>query len=984
MFAPDDGPRLFALPPGVDFPRAFVAGLLARGSGLAPEELARATVYLNSGRMLRRVRAAFDDLGAVLVPRLRVVTDFGAAPIPGIPPAVSALRRRLELAERVGDLMRRIPDFAPGRARFDLADSLARLLNEMQSEGVAPEALETVEMDASHARHWERSLAFTRIVARFFEPDAPLDPDARQRLGVEAALARWASAPPEAPVIVAGSTGSRGATQLLMQGVARLAQGAIVFPGFDFDMPEEAWNSLSAGTNEAEDHPQYRFWHLSRLLGLAPSDIRPWTGIAAPDPARNRLVSLALRPAPVTDRWMSEGARLGDLGDATRGLTLIEAPSPRIEAQAIALCLRASVAEGRGAALITPDRTLARRVSAVLDRWGIQADDSAGQPLMLSAPGRLLRHTAALLGRQAGSEDLLVLLKHPLTATGCGGRGDHLRFTRDLELHLRRRVLPFPSGGDLRTWGGSRPDPALAAWTGWLAVLVERFAAAQEAPLSALTETHLALAEAVAAGPDGTVGQSELWQKEAGIAAAATMAQLRADAGHAGPYMPGDYQDLVTTLLGQEIVRPTAGADPRVAIWGTLEARAQGAEVVILAGLNEAVWPEAPDPDPWLSRQMRRAVGLPSPERQIGLAAHDFQQGVAAPEVVLSRSLNDGEAETVASRWLARITNLLGGLPTQAGGAALDDMRRRGERWILRARALDAPRQGDRSPLAARPAPRPPVAVRPAELPVTGIQRLIRDPYAIYAARILRLKPLNPLRPMPDARIRGDELHRILERFVRERPESESAPEAAGRLMALTESLLDDRVPWPAARRFWMATVGRIADRFARAETERARQGRPEILERPGALDLSGVGFRLIAKPDRIDLLTDGRVHIYDYKTGEVPTAAKMRHFDKQLLLEALMAEGGGFERLGRRDVAAVSYIALGASGSDMTTEITAELMAETAQGLLRLVSAYGQRQTGYIARRAVFETRFPGDYDHLARFGEWQMSDAPVPEDVG
>ncbi len=981
MFDPAPGPRLFALPPGADFPAHLVRGLVARMAGQPPEAMARATLYLNTGRMLRAVRAAFDAHGARFLPRLRLITDLGRDPLAGLPPAVPPLRRRLELAQLVEGLVARQRDFAPGSAVFDLADSLARLMDEMQGEGVAPEALEAPDLAENHAAHWERSLAFIRIVARFFDAGATPDAEARQRRVINALARRWQDAPPQDPVIIAGSTGSRGATQLFLQMVARLPQGAVVLPGFDFDMPEAAWASLRAGKMPGEDHPQYRFLRLTEALEMTPAQIRPWRDTAAPDPARNRLLSLALRPAPVTDQWMAEGTALGPLAPATERLTLIEAPTERAEALAIALCLREAAEMGRRAALITPDRMLTRRVTAALDRWGIRPDDSAGQPLAQTAPGRFLRHIAALFGRMLSAEALLVLLKHPLTATGAGDRGNHLRFTRDLELKLRRKGPPFPAGDELRAWAEAAGEPERIAWAGWVAATFAGVESAGKQPVSTCAEAHLALAAALAAGPGGRVEESELWRAEAGGLAFRVMEELCREAPHGGEMGPGDYADLVAALLRPGSVRRAEATHPMIAILGTLEARVQGADLVILAGLNDGIWPAVPAPDPWLSRQMRLKAGLLLPERQVGLSAHDFQQAAGAPEVILSRALRDAEAETVPSRWLARLTNLLGGLPDQGGAAALSAMTARGRRWLDLAGALEA---APRVPAAHRPAPRPPVDVRPKELPVTGIQTLIRDPYAIYARTILRLKPLDPLRPEPDARLRGEVLHDIVEHFIRERPEGESEAEARDRLLHLAERVLAAEIPWPSAQRLWRAKLARVADRFIAAETDRQSAGQPVLLEKKGSVSLENVGFTLTARPDRIDLLDDGRLHIYDYKTGTPPSDKRQKAFDKQLILEAAMAERGGFAELGPREVAGTTYIHLGGDGTDKPGAFEPGLIDAAWAGLETLIAAYRRRETGYVARRAVFETRREGDYDHLARHGEWQMSDPPEPEDVG
>lgn len=977
VFEPAVTPRLFGMPPGADFPGALAQGITARLRHAPPEAVARVTVYLNTARMLTRVRSAFQSMGPGFLPRLRLVTDLGPETLSDLPPAVPRLRRQLELAQLVQGLIAQQPGFASATAAFDLAESLADLMDEMHAEGVLPAALDRPGLADDHAAHWERSLAFLRIIGRWFGTDAPPEVEARQRLAVQRTISKWAAQPPRDPVIVAGSTGSRGATALFMQAVARLPQGAVILPGFDFEMPESAWNSLDSGGVPDEDHPQFRFARLLSSLDVRPHGVALWAQASPADAARNRVVSLALRPAPITDQWLSEGAKLGSLGPATSGLSLVEAASPREEALATAAALRRAADDGRRAALVSPDRVLVRRVTAALDRWGITPDDSAGSPLHMTPPGRFLRHVAGLFGRPVTIESLLTLLKHPITATGGDHRGQHLLNTRALELHLRRHGPPFPDSESLLRWAGEGNERE--GWARWLGDWLSRLPDGTDQPLSAFVETLSGLVEDLAAGNPGSVEASELWRKQAGRAVRDRLDLIRSEAVHGGAFTTGGFADLLGAVLQRETLPEADATHPTIVIQGTREARELQADLVILAGLNEGVWPAPPAPDPWLSRQMRLQVGLLLPERQIGLAAHDFQQAIAAPEVILTRSTRDDEAQTVPSRWLDRLTNLLLGLDGEDG--ALARMRERGQIW------LDLARQMDAAPTiapAGRPAPRPPVNVRPAELPVTAIRTLIRDPYAIYARYILRLRPLDPLAPRPDARLRGQALHLIVERFIKERPEGESRAEAFERLLGLTTEVLADEIPWPSAQRLWRARIARFADHFVRREAARAAAGKPVIVEGTGSITLPESKFTLTARPDRIDQDEDGHLHVLDYKSGAPPSKKMQEIFDKQLLLEAAMAERGAFREIGPQPVTAVTYIHLGGEGKEKTTRRDDIDLPEVWERFTKLIQSYGERKSGYISRRAVFDAAREGDYDHLARFGEWRQGDPSQPEDVG
>ncbi|MGB3246873.1 MAG: double-strand break repair protein AddB [Sulfitobacter sp.] len=984
MFEPADHPRVFGMSPGVDFPETLVTGLRGMLEGHPPDAIARVELIVNTRRMARRLQDIFDAGPPGFLPRIHLITELNyLVPHNALPPAISPLRRRLELVQLVSRLLDSDPDLAPRASLYALSDSLANLIDEMQGEGVSAETINALDV-SDVSGHWARAQRFIGIAQTYLaqvatQPDA----EARQRQIVTHIIDHWEENPPLNPVIVAGSTGSRGTTSLLMQAVARLPQGALVLPGFDFAMPTAIWNDLDPETI-SEDHPQFRAYHLMQSLDLPRNAIKEWPGASAPSFDRNALVSLSLRPAPVTHAWLSEGPQLKGLDAATRNLTLIEAPSPRIEALSIAMRLRKAVEDGQTAALITPDRMLTRQVTSALDRWNILPDDSAGTPLQLSPPGRFLRHVGNLFLRKLDAEALLTLLKHPLTHSGTG-RNLHQLFTQQFELRLRRDGLPFPTAEGIRKIAAKASEKMdnevpFLNWADWVARTFPDKERAGVQPLADWTAQHIELAEWIAAGPTATP-DTELWKQKAGEKARSVMSELAQQAEHGGAMGASDYLDLVGALLSGEEVRDRDAPHPDVMIWGTLEARVQGADLVILGGLNDGIWPEAPAPDPWLNRKMRKEAGLLLPERRIGLSAHDYQQAIGAREVWLTRAVRSDEAETVPSRWINRLGNLLNGLPDKSGSACWKAMQERGTWWLDQARALEAVIPVAPAP---RPSPRPPVAARPRRLSVTEIQRLIRDPYAIYAKHALRLRPLSPLVQSPDAPIRGIVVHKIMERFVKN-VAGDPALLSRPHLLNVTQDVLAEDVPWPAARAMWLARIARIADWFIAREEARQAYSKPVAFEHAakGKLTFNDIGFELICYADRIDMTDDGDALIYDYKTGAPPNQKVQKHFDKQLLIEAAMVEEGAFAEVGQAHVANAVYIGLGSNPTEVTAPLDDEPPHEVLRKLHGLLVQYLAQSQGFTARRSVQSDRFGGDYDQLARYGEWDGTALPEPEDV-
>ena len=962
MFEDQPGFRVFGTYSGQAFPETLLEGLTNRLQGAAPEQWARVEVYVNTQRMHRRLAELFLQGPARLMPKFHLVTDLAHDPLlTDLPMPVPTLKRRLEIAQLVRKLIQRVEGLAPASAVFDLANSLADLMDEMQGEGIAPDVIEGLDI-SDFSGHWERALQFITIVQRYFEGGEAPDKEARQRASVLALTQRWQESPPNHPILVAGSTGSRGTTFHLMKAVAGLPQGAVILPGFDFDMPRRVWAQLS-DPKTSEDHPQFRFSRLLGALDLTSEQVIPWIESAPKAAARNRLVSLALRPAPVTFHWRQEGPYLTELDQATQDITWLEAPNQRVEAKAIALRLRQAAELGQTAAVISPDRNLTRRIATALAAWNITPDDSAGIPLSLTAPGRFLLHVLDLAQPQLTSETLLVLLKHPLAHSGAD-RGQHLRNTRELELYLRRDGPAFLTAQTLLQWAETKDH--YRPWVDWInAKVFDRWPQGPQ-PLENWIAHHRTLAEGLSAGLVGDSGQ--LWEQAPGRDTKTAIENLTKYAPAAGDVELTDYSAILRGVLNAGQTRNQNHVHSNILIWGTLEARVQSADLVILAGLNDGTWPEPPAPDPWLNRSLRLQAGLLLPERRIGLSAHDFQQAVGAKAVWLTRSIRSDDAETVPSRWLNRIENLLNGLEKPDDASWMDRMRARGNEWLGKVEALEAPQV---TPPSIRPSVAPPVACRPESLPVTDIKHLIRDPYAIYAKRILDLKRLDSLTKSPDAPLRGTVIHDLLEAFLQTGPWT-NAEAAKATLLALAEERLQATVPWPAARRMWLARVVRFSEWFVTQEIVRQAQIVSTKTEIKGEIDLPELNFTLRGTADRIDLLNDGTAHIYDYKTGKPPTRAQQLHFDKQLLLEVEILRRGGFPGLGSLKVTGATYIGL----DNAPTELPAPIdEADVWSDFSKLIRAYQSAEQGYAARRAMLKAEESSDYDHLARYGEWSTN---------
>lgn len=970
------------VPPGAPFLDRLAGWWLARSPD--PIERARGLILLPTRRAARALTAAFlraTDGGPLLLPRITAIgaLDEGPLALAGaldLPPAIAPMERLAALTRLILGMGGRhgAPDSAD-RA-WPLAAELARLLDEAHREEADLAGALPGLVAGDFARHWQDTLAFLSIVTdawpRILAERGRIDPAGLGVRLLRAQAAAWTAAPPEFPVVIAGTAGGLRATAELMRVVARLPQGLVLLPGLDLDLAEAAWESLDPS------HPQAGMRRLLADMQATRGDVAVWPPAARPQPGtegRAALIQAALLPAGTLAAWRSTTP------PPTQQLQWLERLEPddqQHEAVAIALVLRAALERpGAQAALATPDRQLAARVAAELARFGIVADDSAGEPLAETPPGLLLRLLAQTAAEALAPVCLLALLKHPLAALGLEPARCR-RLARELELACLRGPAPPPGLAGLRQRAGA-DAPVIAGLLDRLErALAPLLALPPEvAPARALAAL-IEAAEALATTPQQP-GTARLWALEEGEALATHLAELLAALPALPPQPLRSLPGLLDATLQGAVVRSRRalrGRDgtehPRVAILGLLEARLQGFDTLVLGSLAEQVWPPAADPGPWLSRPMRAAAGLASPEALVGEMAHDFAMlACAAPHVVLSCPRRREGAPAVPARWLVRLEAFLRGQ-----GRALP--RSPAAEW---ARRLDQP-AGPPVP-APPPLPCPPVAARPRRLSVSDVETWIRDPYGLYARRVLGLRALDPLEQSAEAADFGTLVHAAIAAWLAALPPPPAfVPGDANQ--GLRRAMLDqlDRQPIrPALAAWWRPRLLRIADWVAGAEHARrlTRHGVVVGVERPGEWTLPAqvAPVLLRARADRIERLPDGGIAILDYKTGTLPTSAHLASgHAPQLPLEAAMAAAGAFGPDCQGTAAELTFWRLTgghvAGEARPLREDVAELAARAGEALAELIRRFDDPAEPYRScPDPSLAPRF-SDYRQLARQMEW------------
>lgn len=987
---PADRPAVFTIPPHVAFVDALAMGLLDRTRG-DPMRLARATVLLPNRRAVRALTDAFvrlSDEGGLLLPRMTPIGDVDEDEALGafaddlvngaeLPPALDDCKQRLILTRLVKPYLESGGERATAVEALRLADDLRVTLRQLLFDDVAPARLKDIDV-GDLASHWERTLAYLAIVVdawpAILAEEGEVDGAIRRNELTRKWIERLAAEPPSDLIVAAGMVATSPVVGQLLHRIARLPGGMVVLPGLDIEMDDEEWQEIRchladperSPAHDSEGHPQFAFRCLLERMKVGRGEIAVWPYTTPYDgpPARTAVLARAMAPARFTDAWRD----LDLADDALAGVRLIEAATPGEEAQVIALAMREALGTaGRTAALVTPDRGLARRVAAHLARWGVTLDDSAGVPLRQTPPGTFMLALVEAAVQQFAPTPLLALLKHPLVRTHA--RLDWLDRARQLDVVLRG-VRP-PPGLDavgariLESYEEARHDEARQAlralggwWEGAAAILepLERLFSRQTVSLPDLID---ALRQAAA-----ELTGDELWRGPAGRALAGLVEQLELHGHRLDPFDPPDAPGLLSAFFQETAVRPPFGRHPRLSVYGLLEARLQRADLMILGGLNEGVWPSLSQPDPWLAPAARAQLGLPGLERRIGLAAHDFVQAMGAQQVIATRARRDATAPTVASRFWLRLEALGGERVTR-------------EHALLGiARALDAPTGPPR--YARRPEPRPPADLRPRALSVTQAEKLKADPYSFYAETMLGLRRLQALDEDPTAAEKGTFLHSVLERWIKERPDDPA------HLVALARHMLADWDHHPLMKALWAPRALRAVEWAAGAMAEWTAEGwRPALAEARGEALLKN-GIKLTGKADRIDVAAEGSLAIVDYKTGLPPSHAQLEGgYALQLGLLGWLAQQGHVPGLAAGEVAALRYWRL--SGGSVAGKVSDPLVfnrkdwsdpprfiAESMVHLDRLCAELLLGDAPFTAKlHPDYSTRYK-DHDQLARVAEW------------
>ena len=693
-----------------------------------------------------------------------------------------------------------------------LSIELASFLNEVEKEQLSLENLASIVPDEL-SEHWQITLKFLEILIEqwpnILAEKQQISLSSHRNLRAKILTKYWQKNNPKNPIIAAGSTGSVPATLEIIKTISNLPNGMVILPGLDESIDDDSWNIIE------ETHPQYGLKQLLKNLEIERKSVASWSkGTGDKKVNREPFISNIMHPVQTNPEWdQLEKAAYQSL----ENIQLIEAKTLQEEAMIIALIMKKELdSPGKTTALITNEHGLAKRVSSIMKRWDIEIDDSLGQELSETPQAIFLLLLAKTAEEKASPISLLECLKNPF-ASDAKTRHN----IRELELLSLRGIRPSGGLKGIKKILQKRGKNKLIKWLEDIESSIKPLInamASKEISFNNLLKTHLIAAESLASSESKT-GEEKLWSNEQGEQLKEFFDNLILSSKDFTNIDPKEYSGIIEALLIGQKYRKKYGSHPRLSILSPIEARMLNFDLVILGELNEGSWPADIKADPWMSRPMRKKFGLPLAERKIGQSAHDFSQYLNAPNVIITRCNKMQGTQTKPSRWLLRMNIILQKF-------SLESQIKPKHPWQEWANMINTP---EKIQACTQPEPKPPTSSRPKRLAVTSIEKLMRNPYSIYAAKILKIKALNELDQDPAAAEFGNFIHDTIDMFIKNYDQIKER-DRYNYLLEYGNKILKEQEISKAAIALWWPRFERIAKWFEEKEKDKRNNSNLQIL----------------------------------------------------------------------------------------------------------------------------------------------------------
>lgn len=941
-----------------------------------PEGLAQVLFLLPNRRACQSLSDAFvrkRGMRPTILPQMKPIAEIDedeifllqdSSVLSDLLPAVDPIDKVLKFTKMILKKSELGLDKSSLAQAYALAQNLCNLMDTVQNEGKDFNGLQNL-VGEEFATHWQQTLELLQIITenwpKILKENGQQDLIEHRNKLLNKELDLWEETQTSQRIVVAGTTAAFPVLKRFVKTVLNLPAGEVYLYGLDKYLSDADWEQID------ENHPQYELKELLQELGISRDSVTNiGSEIFTP---RERVVAEIMRPAATSAAWRNLTADT-QMAEEFKHIKLVNCDDMRQEAAAIALIIRDTLENtDKTAALVTTDRNLSRRVVSELQKWDINADDSAGKPLALTPIGIYLRLICKYMEERSDTA-MIALMKHPFTRCGLSvgkfnGKKQHLEYC------LRKDEPLMPALNEFVDDFKRRLQPLFDLYL------------QPEVDLAEIFGTHIAVAESLA-DTDLKRGGQIIWREDAGNVAAEWVADFKTRSEKFGSVKTNDYAPFCQSLLAELNVRKRYGTHPRVKILGPIEARLNQYGVTIIGGANEGTWPRIPEADMWMSRPMKIGFEIPLPERQIGVMAADFAHLLNAPEVYITRSKKVGKDPTDKSRWWLRIETVLEAVFGSEDDAFAFMYDQPYAYW-----AKDMDRRDKYNPIKP-PTPCPDVNRRPRKMSASKFEKWMRNPYEIYAAYILKLYKLNELDTPKQAYDFGNIVHDVLKEFNRKHNDDKYPPrdEALKILMEMGQNEFIKREVPPEVSAFWLpkykkqmewVVTKELQCRAAIRKLHSEIEGECKIKTPTGDFTISG-------KADRIEELKDGTLNIVDYKTGNDSRKSKEIIDGKapQLPIEAIIAQNRGYKEVTSNKVSGLQYWALkddlpqetAANSKKIKKETCGEETQKAIEKMKEIVAGliedYANPKQAYLVKPLPSAMDDISNYDHLSRLYEW------------
>ena len=892
-----------------------------------------------------------------------------------IPNAIDNIERNLILSTLI---KKKNPSLNDEQA-FALAVDLAHLMDTVEMEMLDFANLSSI-VPENLSQHWQETLEFLQIITAWYpqilKERGYINPVDRKIKLLYKQVEVWKKFPPKGRIFVAGSTGSLIPISYMISEIAKMDNGYVILPHLDKTLSEEDF--LNVGQN----HPQYGLKNLLLKMKLNRNDVRELSGPQV-KVDREKLSSYIMLDSNLKESWYNISPFEQNI---LNGVSKINFKTDLDETLGIALCIREKVEQNKKTLLITPDRKIAKSVASELRRWNIIVDDSAGTPSSEIDTGNYFILLLNAVIEKFSVVNLLSVLKHKFTHLGY-----EKNVLEEISNNLEKEILRGNFGLDNLDKIISKAEEVKLekdeiVITPILQLLYkikektscfDKFFENKDEKVSLydLLTLHIKFVEDFVKNDskepefvnnllyNGDL-ENQFVEELKGLLK--TLLKLKNDNLEIDKMNLKSYRDFISNFMFNIKLRPTDNSHPLVAIMNSIEARLLDADTFIIAGLNEQTFPSVTSDDPWMSRPMKANFKLPLPERKVGLASHDFVEFFCKQNVIMTRSEKVESKNTIESRWLQKLDAVLKISDITFDKSYADNLLY----WTYNFDNV----KGDIKK-CERPAPKPPFEARPKELAATYIEKLYRDPYIIFAQKILKLKKLDDIDVDVMPADFGNIIHNSLQEFKDKQLKT---------YQEFMNIIMQNALPFKNIDiiDFWYKKFETVARWFIKYEEKMQNDIVNTYTEIEGRLPITE-NFTLKAKADRIDVLKNSMgIVISDYKTGSAPKEKEViAGYSPQLLLEAIILNNNGFKAIkSNAKVCELKYLEVCKEKvvsfkNDDKLDLD-ELLLKSFDALVSIIKQFEDENTPYISRPNPNEVGSTiqeySEYTHLARVKEW------------